>query len=145
MHFAPIALFLAAGSFAAPTAFFNDGADFSKVLAELSRDIDRIKLKTSPATTTCDISKITLPSFASGLPAPDGLKPMYVALGRGTQVCHPIRMRQQTLLLIASLELYLCRFYGSVDPDTDRCGRKPLQCHLPCSQLARSAGILTKC
>ncbi|KAL4750697.1 hypothetical protein BDW72DRAFT_175416 [Aspergillus terricola var. indicus] len=73
---------LAACSAAAPIFenFYNFSDDMAEFLGRVSRaihsEIDSL---------TCDTSSIDLPSFASGLPAPTGQKPLYVALGRGTQ------------------------------------------------------------
>ena len=90
MYILPILLSLAAISTAAPQNFFDGAYDFSEELVEyfgkVSQYINRVQ-HTSQPSTTCDVSKISLPSFASSLPSPDGLAPMYVALGRGTQVC----------------------------------------------------------
>ncbi|RDW90010.1 uncharacterized protein DSM5745_01785 [Aspergillus mulundensis] len=77
-----IASCLAASSTAAPAFknLYNFSNDMSEFLGRVSQaihgDINAL---------TCDPSSITLPSFASGLPAPTGQKPLYVALGRGTQ------------------------------------------------------------
>ncbi|KAL4937310.1 hypothetical protein BDV06DRAFT_75071 [Aspergillus oleicola] len=61
--------------------FSDDMAEFlgrvSKRISESGLNFDNIR--------SCDASSISLPSFASGLPAPTGQKPLYVALGRGTQ------------------------------------------------------------
>lgn len=90
MRLAPVLLSLAAVSLAAPANFFDGAYDFSDELsdfyAKVSQYINHARKSTTP-TATCDASKITLPSYASGLPAPNGTSPMYVALGRGTQVC----------------------------------------------------------
>ncbi|KAL4914897.1 hypothetical protein BDW62DRAFT_204116 [Aspergillus aurantiobrunneus] len=76
----------AACSAAAPV--FGNFYDFSNDMAEyLSRVSKRISNVGDlfDSSLTCDPSTISLPSFASGLPAPDGQKPLYVTLGRGTQ------------------------------------------------------------
>lgn len=89
MRLAHILLSLAAVSVAAPSSFFDNAYDFSDELSEfygkVSKYINNVRHNITPAG-TCDPSKISLPAFASGLPSPDGVKPMYVALGRGTQV-----------------------------------------------------------
>jgi hypothetical protein len=89
MRFLPTFLSLVAVSTAAPTNFFDDAYDFSEGLldyySKVSQHINRLRHSKTPV--GCDASKITLPSYASGLKAPDGLSPMYVAIGRGTQVC----------------------------------------------------------
>lgn len=80
--------FLASTSFAAPTNF-NDIYDYSDDLADfysrVSQTIDHVK-DSIGSLARCDKSKIALPEFASGLPSPNGQKPLYVAVGRGTQV-----------------------------------------------------------
>ncbi|KAJ5975973.1 hypothetical protein N7481_009680 [Penicillium waksmanii] len=87
MRFLPTFLSLVAVSTAAPTNFFDDAYDFSEGLldyySKVSQHINRLRHSKTPV--GCDASKITLPSYASGLKAPDGLSPMYVAIGRGTQ------------------------------------------------------------
>lgn len=88
MHLAPLFLSLAAVSVAAPWSLFDDAHDFSDELSEfygkVSKYINEVRHNITP-NGQCDPSKISLPSYASGLPSP-GAKPMYVALGRGTQV-----------------------------------------------------------
>ncbi|KAJ5819513.1 hypothetical protein N7474_005104 [Penicillium riverlandense] len=78
----------AAVSLAQPTRFFDDIYNYSENLAEfyskVSEHINNAKHQSKPSM-ACNPSTITLPSFASGLPSPTGLSPMYVALGRGTQ------------------------------------------------------------
>jgi hypothetical protein len=90
MRLAPLLLSMVAVSSAAPSNFFNHAYDFSDELAEfygkVSKYIDNVRHNVTPSS-TCDTSKISLPSFASSLPSPDGVTSMYVALGRGTQVC----------------------------------------------------------
>ncbi|KAL4934301.1 uncharacterized protein BDV17DRAFT_4594 [Aspergillus undulatus] len=77
---------LAACSAAAP--IFENFYDFSDDMAEF---LGRVSKRISDAglnfdsIRSCDTSSIHLPSFAEGLPAPNGQKPLYVALGRGTQ------------------------------------------------------------
>ncbi|OGE55027.1 hypothetical protein PENARI_c005G04191 [Penicillium arizonense] len=88
MHLISLLTCLAAVSLAAPTNFLDDAYDWSDELADfygtVSQFISSAKhnIRSPDA---CDISKIALPSYASGLPGPTGLKPVYVALGRGTQ------------------------------------------------------------
>lgn len=85
MHFNGLILAsLATVAVAAPTSnVFNDVYNFDSSLEEFySRVSTYIGRVGKGATTTCDMSKVSLPS--SGLPAPTGsLK--YVAVGRGTQ------------------------------------------------------------
>ncbi|KAJ5658783.1 uncharacterized protein N7484_002432 [Penicillium longicatenatum] len=89
MYILPWALSLVAVSSAAPTNFFDDVYDFSEELlgyySAVSQKINQIRHTSEPSAVQCDTSKISLPSYASGLPSPTGLTPMYVALGRGTQ------------------------------------------------------------
>ena len=89
MRFFPTLFSLVAVSTAAPTNFFDDVYDFSDGLldyySKVSQHIDRLRHTKTPV--SCDVSKIALPSYASGLTSPDDLIPMYVAIGRGTQVC----------------------------------------------------------
>ncbi|GAQ10532.1 hypothetical protein ALT_7853 [Aspergillus lentulus] len=86
---------LTATAYAAP-AFFDNVYDYSDELAEfyskVSHYIDDAK-DVFTATTTCDPSKIALPAFASGLPSPGNQKPLYVAVGRGTQVSNNYTFR----------------------------------------------------
>lgn len=72
---------LATSSIAAPTLLRG----LTNVLSTLTEPIQDIKqlLDTS---TTCDTSRISLPTSGSDLPVPDGQTPIYVAVGRGTQV-----------------------------------------------------------
>lgn len=85
-------LYLAAVSLAAPTRFFDDVYTYSETLADfygkVSDYIHHAKPSVMPST-TCNTSRIALPAYASSLPSPTGLKPKYVLLGRGTQVCIP--------------------------------------------------------
>ncbi|CAL5866756.1 uncharacterized protein PFLUO_LOCUS966 [Penicillium psychrofluorescens] len=78
----------AAVSLAQPTRFFDDIYNYSENLAEfyskVSEHINNAKYQSKPSM-GCNPSSITLPSYASGLPGPTGVSPMYVALGRGTQ------------------------------------------------------------
>lgn len=90
MRLAPVLLSLVTVSLAAPANFFDGAYDFSDDLSDfyskVSQYISRVRKNNTPSA-TCDTSKIALPSYASGLPGPNGTSPMYVALGRGTQVC----------------------------------------------------------
>lgn len=72
---------LATSSIAAPTLLRG----LTNALSTLTEPIQDIKqlLDTS---TTCDTSRISLPKSGFGLPVPDGQMPIYVAVGRGTQV-----------------------------------------------------------
>lgn len=90
MKISTILLSLAAVSSAAPTNIFDDALDFSEDLlgyyGKVSQYINKMR-QNSRAPYTCDVSKITLPSYAAGLAdQATGLVPKYVALGRGTQV-----------------------------------------------------------
>lgn len=137
-------LCLAASSLAAPTNFLNDAYNWSDDLADfygkVSLFIDNIRhnIKTP---STCDISKIVLPSDAAGLTSPNGLKPLAVTLGRGTQVCiYPgPNMKHQTVL-ITTTELYLRRLHIQLGPCRSRSRRKTLQCHMSRSQLPSHPG-----
>jgi hypothetical protein len=81
-------LCLAAVSLAAPTFFLDNAYDWSDELAEFYGKVSQYinAAKHFKASSYCDPSKISLPSYASGLTSPTDLKPVYVALGRGTQV-----------------------------------------------------------
>ncbi|KAL2869387.1 uncharacterized protein BJX67DRAFT_379404 [Aspergillus lucknowensis] len=76
---------LAAYSAAAPvfSNFYDFSDDMAEFLGRVSQHING--LDGFLGSLSCDRSSITLPSFASGLPAPTGQHPLYVALGRGTQ------------------------------------------------------------
>ena len=84
-----LVLCLSAVSLAAPTKFLDSAYDWSDELAEFYGKISQYisTAKHNIRASTCDASKIALPSYASGLTSSSGLKPIYVALGRGTQVC----------------------------------------------------------
>ncbi|KAJ5247368.1 Protein of unknown function DUF3455 [Penicillium chermesinum] len=89
MKFFTLLLSLAAVSNAAPTGIFDNNFDFSEDLLDyygkVSQYIDKYR-QNPGAAYACDVSKIALPSYAAGLAdQPSGLKPKYVALGRGTQ------------------------------------------------------------
>lgn len=89
MRFAPLIICLAAISLAAPTNFLDNAYEWSDELAEFYGEVSQyiINAKHSiRAPGACDVSKIALPSYASELTSPSGLKARYVALGRGTQV-----------------------------------------------------------
>lgn len=90
MHLKSLFLSLAAVSIAAPAANTLDRAfDFPKELGGLyhkaSQYIERQSRHGGMG--RCDTAKIKLPPQASKLSSPYGLTPMYVAIGRGTQVC----------------------------------------------------------
>ncbi|KAJ5162674.1 Protein of unknown function DUF3455 [Penicillium coprophilum] len=87
MRFAPLIICLAAISFAAPTTFLDSAYDWNDELAEFYGKVSQYinSAKHNIRASTCDVSKIAMPSYASGLTSPSGLKPRYVALGRGTQ------------------------------------------------------------
>lgn len=114
-----LVLCLAASSLAAPTNFLNDAYNWSDDLAEfygkISHFIDTVKhnIKTPY---TCDMSKIVLPSDAAGLASPNGLEPLSVTLGRGTQVCVDILVGTSNTVLITTTELYLRRLHIQFDP-----------------------------
>ncbi|KAE8354958.1 hypothetical protein BDV28DRAFT_63342 [Aspergillus coremiiformis] len=77
---------LTAPSLAAPALFdnvYNYSNDLSEFLGRVSKYIERSTDLLSSA--ACDTSSIKLPTYASKLPAPEGQRPRYVALGRGTQ------------------------------------------------------------
>ncbi|KAJ5789165.1 uncharacterized protein N7518_006176 [Penicillium psychrosexuale] len=88
MRFASLIICLAAVSLAAPTSFLDDAYNWTEEMAEfygkVSQYINTAKHNIR-APGACDVSKIALPSYASGMASPSGLKPRYVALGRGTQ------------------------------------------------------------
>ncbi|KKK16143.1 hypothetical protein P175DRAFT_0555695 [Aspergillus ochraceoroseus IBT 24754] len=77
---------MAACCAAAP--IFDSLYDFSEDMAEflgrVSRGISKVE-DLFDSSLSCNPSSIALPSFASGLPAPTGQTPLYVAVGRGTQ------------------------------------------------------------
>lgn len=118
MRLASLILSLVAVSCAAPSNFFDDAYDFSDDLSEyygrVSHYIHKLGHSSSPL--ECDVSKIKLPSWASklnitSLSNPEGLKPLSVALGRGTQVCkHPSAFGRLSSLTF-NIELYLCGFH----------------------------------
>ncbi|KAJ5798734.1 uncharacterized protein N7503_006239 [Penicillium pulvis] len=89
MYILPWVLSLVAVSSAAPTNFFDDAYDFSEELlgyySKVSQKINQIGQTSEASAVQCDTSKISLPSYASSLPSPTGLSPLYVGLGRGTQ------------------------------------------------------------
>ncbi|KAJ5332841.1 hypothetical protein MYU51_008969 [Penicillium brevicompactum] len=82
-----LVLCLSAVSLAAPAKFLDSAYDWSDDLAEFYGKISQYisTAKHNIRESTCDASKIALPSYASGLASSSGLKPIYVALGRGTQ------------------------------------------------------------
>lgn len=87
-----LAATLASLSLSAPTpALFSGFSDFEHDLHEFYSKvggfIDSVTHAIEPYT-FCDKSKIAIPS-SSDLPSPDGQHPLYVALGRGTQVSRP--------------------------------------------------------
>ncbi|KAJ5096812.1 hypothetical protein N7456_007533 [Penicillium angulare] len=89
MYILPWLVSLVAVTAAAPSNIFDDAYDFSEELSEyftkVSENIKSSKSRSPDSFNSCDTSKISLPSYASGLTAPDGLTATYVALGRGTQ------------------------------------------------------------
>ncbi|KAJ5834103.1 hypothetical protein N7447_000129 [Penicillium robsamsonii] len=87
MRFAPLIICLAAISLAAPTNFLDSAYDWNDELAEFYGKVSQYinTAKHNVRASSCDASKIVMPSYASGMTSPSGLKPRYVALGRGTQ------------------------------------------------------------
>lgn len=140
MHLAPLLVSLAAISAAAPWSLFDDAHDFSDELSEfygkVSKYIKDARHNVTP-NGQCDPSKISLPSYASGLPSPDGVKPMYVALGRGTQVYTHLPSRKDAQL-IHSTELHLCRLHIQLRATISWRACQSLQCHLRCCKLPRT-------
>lgn len=95
---------LMATAFAAPF-FFDNIYDYSDELAEFYSKVSEYigdAKDVYTATRTCDPSKIALPAYASGFPSPDNQKPLYVAVGHGTQVRNNYTFRSHTLLHIGS-------------------------------------------
>ncbi|PWY88607.1 hypothetical protein BO94DRAFT_534496 [Aspergillus sclerotioniger CBS 115572] len=78
---------LTASSVAAPTLMddvYDYSTDLATFLGKVSTYIEDAEDLFTNAN-SCDTSKISLPSYASSLPSPSGLDPIYVAVGRGTQ------------------------------------------------------------
>ncbi|OOF95370.1 hypothetical protein ASPCADRAFT_207846 [Aspergillus carbonarius ITEM 5010] len=76
-----------ASSVAAPT-LLDDVYDYSTDLATYLGKVSTYIEEAGDLLTksnSCDKWKISLPSYASSLPSPSGLDPIYVAVGRGTQ------------------------------------------------------------
>lgn len=74
---------LAASSIAAPTFLADATGDLAGIASRVSSEFDQMLNSAS----SCDTSKISLPTSSGfDLPSPDGQKPLYVAIGRGTQV-----------------------------------------------------------
>lgn len=74
---------LAATSIAAPTFLGDATRDLADIVGRVSSDFGQMLNSAS----SCDTSKVSLPtSSGSDLPSPSGQKPLYVAIGRGTQV-----------------------------------------------------------
>jgi Protein of unknown function (DUF2990) len=89
MHFSAVLLTSVATLAAAAPAnnVFNNVYDYNSNLEEFYSKVSSYisQFSGDVADATCDLSKVELPSAASGLPSPTGtLK--YVAIGRGTQV-----------------------------------------------------------
>ena len=79
---------MATTSIAAPAVLNNAykrSDELAEFLSKVGRHIDDTK-QVLEGPSTCDTSKIALPTSTSDMPAPDDQKPIYVALGRGTQV-----------------------------------------------------------
>ena len=138
-----IGVCLAVTSFAAP-AILNDVYKPSDELADfygkVSKHIDNARQILDPSS-TCDTSKIALPS-SSDLPSPDDQKPIYVALGRGTQVREkPTRKRSYDIRkLTTRAELQLRNIHIRLKTRSHRRCCEPLQCHLHRSKLPGHAG-----
>lgn len=118
MRLASLILSLVAVSCAAPFNFFDDAYEFSDDLSEyygrVSHYIHKLGHSSSPL--ECNTSQIKLPSWASklnitSLSNPEGLKPLSVALGRGTQVYKQPSTFGILLSLTLYIELHLCGFY----------------------------------
>ncbi|OJI96929.1 hypothetical protein ASPVEDRAFT_49018 [Aspergillus versicolor CBS 583.65] len=111
---------LAATSAAAP--MFGDLYHFSDEMAEF---LGRVGKRISDAgnvfdqSLSCDASSIQLPSFASSLPAPTDQKPLYVALGRGTQnyTCASSTSDSEPEAIGAVARLYNATCFASTFPD----------------------------
>lgn len=142
-------LSLATVSLAAPANYFDGVYEFSNELADfyskVSMYINRVQQSTSPSA-ICDTSKITLPSYASEWqPSQDGTTPVYVALGRGTQVCLACdHLTSDFDALIDSLELHLCRLHVSFKARFGRRCRQSLQCNLPGCRFPGSSAPPTR-
>ncbi|KAF7717151.1 Uncharacterized protein PECH_003999 [Penicillium ucsense] len=118
-----ILLSLATVSLAAPANYFDGVYEFSEELADfygkVSMYINGAKQSTSPSA-TCDSSKIALPSYASEWhPDQDGVSPMYVALGRGTQnySCADSTSQSKPVLVGAVANLYNATCLAADFPD----------------------------
>jgi hypothetical protein len=121
MRFAPLIICLAAISLAAPTHFLDGAYDWTDELAEfygkVSQYINSAKHNTR-GPHVCDTSKIAMPFHASGMASPSGLKPRYVALGRGTQVW------QKFALLLSYVAHYTSRTIHVQTPLPDQNPRR---------------------
>ncbi|KAL2823389.1 hypothetical protein BDW59DRAFT_148814 [Aspergillus cavernicola] len=111
---------LAVCSAAAP--IFDNVYDFSDDMAEfLGRASKHIRSTGDlpDSSLSCDPSSISLPSFASGLPAPSGQKPLYVALGRGTQnyTCATSTSESEPVAIGAVARLYNATCFAANFPD----------------------------
>ncbi|KAL2799717.1 hypothetical protein BJX66DRAFT_228125 [Aspergillus keveii] len=96
---------------------FSD--DVAEYLGRVSRHISRVE-DIFDNSLSCDPSTIALPSFASGLPAPtDGQRPLYVALGRGTQnyTCATSTSDSEPVAVGAVARLYNATCYAANFPD----------------------------
>ncbi|KXG50662.1 Protein of unknown function DUF3455 [Penicillium griseofulvum] len=122
MRFAPLIICLAAISLAAPTHFLDGAYDWTDELAEfygkVSEYINSAKHNTR-GPHVCDTSKIAMPSYASGMASPSGLKPRYVALGRGTQnyTCADSTSRSKPEAVGAVARLYNATCIAANYPD----------------------------
>ena len=137
---------LTAGSMAAPT-LLNDIYDYSSDLAtylgKVSKYIESTGEELIKSANSCDTSKISLPSYASSLPSPSGMSPIYVAVGRGTQVsrrrpayCHTVNAGGDPAGLTSpSLELHLCHLDLGLNAPSHRCSGASLQRDLHRGQL----------
>ncbi|RHZ61017.1 hypothetical protein CDV55_102352 [Aspergillus turcosus] len=108
--FIVLSAWLMATAFAAPF-FFDNIYDYSDELAEFYSKVSEYigdAKDVHTATRTCDPSKIALPAFASGLPSPGNQKPLYVAVGHGTQnySCATSTAESQPVAIGAVASLY---------------------------------------
>ncbi|KAL3475870.1 hypothetical protein BJX99DRAFT_228765 [Aspergillus californicus] len=112
---------LAACSAAAP--IFNNFYDFSDDMAEflgrVSKRVNNVGELFDRSSLSCDISSISLPDFASGLPAPTEQSPLYVALGRGTQnyTCATSTSSSEPVAIGAVARLYNATCFAANYPE----------------------------
>ncbi|KAL2820659.1 hypothetical protein BJX63DRAFT_379854 [Aspergillus granulosus] len=117
-----IASCLAASTVSAAPVFgnlYDFSDDVAEYLGRVSRHISRVE-DIFDNSLSCNPSTITLPSFASGLPTPtDGQRPLYVALGRGTQnyTCATSTADSEPVAVGAVARLYNATCYAANFPD----------------------------